>query len=202
VTTLHRAFFARPAPDVASDLIGCVLVSHVGGSRVSGRIVETEAYGDDDPASHAYGGMTPRNASMFGPPGRAYVYRSYGVHWCFNVVTMPAGVGQAVLIRALEPIEGLSLMAQRRGRGAAHDLCSGPGKLCAALAISGALDGIALTGRVLGIVPPSHQCSASGQSVRAGVQVVCSPRIGISRGCDRFWRYTEPNSKYLSRLRV
>jgi len=176
--------FDRPAPLVARGLIGARLLI----DGVGGRIVETEAYDAVDPASHSYRGQTPRNAPMFGPVGRAYVYRIYGLHWCFNVVCDAASPGSAVLIRALEPIEGVQIMQARRGVAAARDLCSGPGKLCQALAIDGRLNGIALTS------PPFDLTAAAGAP-----NVVQGPRIGVSAGVGTAWRFAEAGSRFLSR---
>ncbi len=173
-----------PAPEVARALIGMKLL--VGG--VGGRVVETEAYDRDDPASHSFNGPTARNAAMFGPPGRAYVYRSYGLHWCLNVVCGLAP-GSAVLIRALEPEHGLELMRERRGPVSDRDLCRGPGRLCQALAITGALDGRPLDAR---------RPSRSSDRV-AGVEVVTGGRIGITRGADTPWRFGLAGSRLLSR---
>lgn len=186
---LTRAFYARRADRVAQDLIGCVLVHDASEGRVAGRIVETEAYLDrDDPASHAHPGPTSRNASMFGPPGRAYVYLSYGVHHCFNVVTGAAGSGQAVLVRALEPLEGAELMGRRRGRDAVRELCSGPGKLAQALGIGPVHDGASLL--------------AGALSIRARVaepHVARGTRVGITKAAELPLRFGDAGSRFLSR---
>jgi DNA-3-methyladenine glycosylase len=174
--------FSRPPVDVARDLIGARLT--LGG--VGGIIVETEAYHHEDPASHSHGGRTPRNAAMFGPVVRAYVYRSYGIHWCLNVVcgTEP---GSAVLIRALEPTDGLDIMRARRGVEATRLLCSGPGRLAQALAITREHDGARLD------EAPFALTFAPGRPIVAG------PRIGISRAADRPWRFGLAGSRFLSR---
>ena len=180
---LSPAFYARPAPEVARALIGVQLLV----AGVGGRVVETEAYDREDPASHSFNGPTNRNAAMFGPPGRAYVYRSYGLHWCLNVV---CGVepGSAVLIRALEPEHGLDLMRERRGKVSDRDLCRGPGRLCQALAITGALDG-----RPLDAVP------FMVLDREAQAEVITSRRIGITRAADTPWRFSLVGSRLLSR---
>jgi len=154
--TLSRAFFGRSVHEVAPELIGAILL--VG--RVGGRIVEVEAYHQTDPAAHSYNGPTARNAVMFGPPGFAYVYRSYGIHWCLNFVCEPKGSASAVLIRALEPTAGIPTMRRRRGVVEERLLCSGPGRLCEALGITDAHNGLALDrppfaifGRPLGLPP-------------------------------------------------
>lgn len=182
---------SRRADAVAPRLLGWRLVSEVGGERTEGEIVEVEAYlGADDPASHAAtkGGATDRNRSMFGPPGLLYVYRSYGVHWCANVVTGPDGDPSAVLIRALRPIDGLPTMARRRGRD--HDLCSGPGRLTRALGIAGEHDGHDLRNPPVRLVPAG---SVEPRVIRR------SPRIGISRARERLLRFTLDGSPHLSR---
>ena len=176
-------FYARPAPELARTLIGMQLLV----DGVGGRVVETEAYDRDDPASHTFNGPTVRNAAMFGPPGTAYVYRSYGLHWCLNLV---CGVtpGSAVLIRALEPEHGLDLMRDRRGRVLDRDLCRGPGRLCQALAITGALDGQSLDTAPFTVLDR-----------RAQAEVITGRRIGITRGADTPWRFGLAGSRFLSR---
>ena len=182
---LRRDFFARSVHEVAPDLIGATLLV----DGVGGRIVEVEAYEQQDPASHAYRGRTPRNAAMFGPPGHAYVYRSYGVHWCLNLVCGGEGVPEAVLVRALEPKRGLELQQSRRGVENVRQLCSGPGKLCQALGITREHDGLALD------VPPFRL------EARADApEIVTGPRIGITRATDLRWRYGEAGSPFLSRV--
>jgi DNA-3-methyladenine glycosylase len=195
---LPPAFYARAADTVARGLLGCVLVSEIGSARTSGRIVETEAYiGPHDPASHAAEriGRTARNSSMYGSPGIAYVYRSYGVHWCLNTVTGHAGFPAAVLVRALEPAAGLELMRQRRTiRGRVPGdrvLCSGPGRLTAALAIDGTLDGHRLDRAPLWI--------EAGEPV-SDADVVQGPRIGITRAADWPLRFCLRSSRWLSRV--
>jgi len=181
---IPRAFFARPVLEVAEELIGATfLVDGVGG-----KIVEVEAYHHEDPAAHGYRGRTERNATMFGPPGYAYVYRSYGIHWCVNFVCEPEGVADAVLIRALEPTHKLSLMRRRRGVEDERRLCSGPGRLCQALAITGAHDGLALDRPPFRLEPRTEK-----------PEVVRGPRVGISRATDLPWRFGLAGSRYLSR---
>lgn len=181
---LDRDFFDRAAPLVAADLIGCNILA----SGVGGRVVETEAYCDDDPASHSFSGETARNRSMFGPPGRAYVYRSYGIHWCLNVVCTR---GQAVLFRALEPETGIDTMRARRGRTSLTELCSGPGKLGQALAIDATDDGRPFDGIGLALFPP--------RSGSLRIEVLTGPRIGISRAVEQPWRFGLAGSRFLSR---
>ena len=185
---LPAAFYNRDTILVARELIGCVLRHETKNGVLAGRIVETEAYGPDDPANHAHRGLTKRNASMFGPPGSAYVYRIYGVHWCFNAVTRPEGVGEAVLIRALEPIEGFEQMHVRRELSDNKRLCNGPGTLCCALGITGALDGTDLSTGALQIL-------GSGGMAES----VARPRIGITKAADLMWRFVIPDNRYVSR---
>ncbi|KQP61300.1 DNA-3-methyladenine glycosylase [Methylobacterium sp. Leaf108] len=178
---LGPAFFDRPVVTVAADLVGCLLsVEGVGGI-----VVETEAYDRTDPASHSVNGQTRRNAAMFGPPGHAYVYRSYGLHWCLNLVCEP---GSAVLIRALEPRAGIAAMEARRGLSALRLLCAGPGRLTQALGITGAFDARPLDNdgfHLLGSPTP--------------VRVVADRRIGISRAVERPWRFLAEGSRFVSR---
>ncbi|HEX9351754.1 MAG TPA: DNA-3-methyladenine glycosylase [Gaiellaceae bacterium] len=180
---LRKSFFARSVHDVAPELVGATLLV----DGVGGRIVEVEAYDHEDPAAHGYRGRTPRNASMFGPPGHAYVYRSYGVHWCLNFVCEGEGTPSAVLVRALEPTRGLDVMAARRGTAEPRLLCSGPGRLCQALGLSGAHDGLALD-------RPPFELYA-----REDVEVAAGPRIGLTKAAERPWRYGEAGSRFLSR---
>ena len=176
--------FAAPSSEIAARLIGVTLLV----DGVGGRIVETEAYDREDPASHSFAGPNPRNASMFGPPGRAYVYRSYGIHWCLNFVCREAGHGAGVLIRALEPTRGLEAMRARRGLMDERLLCAGPGRLGQALAITREHDGLRLDR------PPFRLLPAN-----APLEVVAGPRIGISKGRDAPWRFGLRGSRFLSR---
>lgn len=177
----------------ARSLLGCLLHRETGAGLVAGIIVETEAYlGINDPASHSARGKSDRNASMFGPAGRAYVYLIYGVHHCFNVVTGPEGSGEAVLIRAVEPLHGLELMEKRRGKGCPpENLCSGPGKLCQAFSIDLALDGHNLADPPLMIKPRPEN---SGD-----FKIVTSPRIGIKKAAELPLRFYIDRNTYLSR---
>jgi DNA-3-methyladenine glycosylase len=178
---MDQNFFARDAVAVAVELLGTrVLVDGVGGL-----IVETEAYRKDDEASHSFRGPTAANAAMFGEPARAYIYRSYGLHWCLNFVCAP---GSAVLIRALEPTHGQQVMAARRGVTAARKLCAGPGNLCRALAITGGMNGLSLLQPPFFLEPPDEvPVSVSGR------------RIGISKAAERPWRFAMRGSFYLSK---
>jgi DNA-3-methyladenine glycosylase len=177
-------FFARDVHAVAYDLIGAELL--VGGA--GGPIVEVEAYTPDDPAAHGFRGRTARNASMFGPAGHAYVYRSYGIHWCLNVVCEGEGVPSALLLRALEPRRGLETMRARRGLDDPLLLCSGPGRLCQALGVTGAEDGLPLDR------PPFELRSAASRCA-----IAVGPRIGLSKAAERPWRYGLAGSAFLSR---
>jgi len=187
VSALDAAFFNRSVHEVARDLVGCTLLVDGAG----GVIVETESYHRDDPACHAYVGLTPRTATLFGPPGRAYVYLSYGIHSLLNAVAEPEGSAAAVLIRALEPRWGIAEMRRRRGREEVRDLCSGPGKLTEALGVGVELNGVPLT------EPPFElRARAAGSD---GIEIVTGPRIGITRAVELPWRYCADGSPHLSR---
>jgi DNA-3-methyladenine glycosylase len=183
---LSRSFYARPTVEVAADLIGKLLVSTIGGVTTSGVILETEAYTPDDPASHSFRGPTLRNRSMFGPPGHLYVYRIYGIHSCANVVTEPEHTGAAVLLRAIQPIDGIGVIASRRGIADPKRFANGPGKLGQALGINRTHDGLDLLqrGSLVRIADSGHRV----RSIRA------TPRIGISKAVDRMWRFIADGS--------
>ncbi len=182
--------FAAPAHEVARRLIGMTLLV----DGVGGCIVETEAYDQTDPASHTFGGPTVRNAAMFGPPGRAYVYRSYGLHWCLNTVCREADHGAGVLLRALEPTHGIDTMRQRRGLQDVRLLCAGPGRLAQALGIHAGMNGVPLH------MPPFALLQADALAAQEGAdQIVAGPRIGISKAVDVPWRFGLRGSRYLSR---
>lgn len=184
LSTIAGIDFSAPAELVAQQLIGVVVLVN----GVGGRIVETEAYDREDPASHAYSGPTERNASMFGPPAHAYVYRSYGIHWCLNFVCREAGHGAGVLLRALEPVAGLDVMRMRRDAEDERLLCSGPGKLCQALGVTRGHNGMALA------AAPFELLAAP-----AGIEIVAGPRIGISKAVDVAWRFGLAGSRFVSR---
>ncbi|MBR1220246.1 DNA-3-methyladenine glycosylase [Bradyrhizobium sp. U87765 SZCCT0131] len=181
---LRRSFFDRSVHAVAPDLIGATLLV----DGVGGTIVEVEAYHHTEPAAHSYNGPTPRNAVMFGPAGFAYVYRSYGIHWCVNFVCEEAGSASAVLIRALEPTHGLAAMRRRRGLPDERALCSGPGKLCEALAISDRHNGLPLDRP-----PIALHARITEPPIVAGI------RIGITKAAELPWRYGLKGSRYLSK---
>lgn len=187
---LPGSFYARDTGLVARELLGRILVRQSSEGTTSGMIVETEAYLQGDPSCHAYRGMTPRNRAMFGPPGRAYIYFTYGMHHCFNVVTSSEGVGEAVLIRALEPLEGIDLMRRRRGRERLAELCSGPARLVRAMGIDPALYGHDLSREPLYIV--------SG-SVVGREEVVVTTRVGIREGAELPLRFYIKGNGFVSR---
>jgi DNA-3-methyladenine glycosylase len=176
--------FSLPSDIVAHRLIGAI----VSVDGVGGKIVETEAYDPEDPASHTFSGITPRNAVMFGPPAHVYVYRSYGIHWCLNFVCREEGHGAGVLIRAIEPLTGLDAMRQRRGLDPLKLLCSGPGRVTQALAITHRHNGMSLLEAPFEIEAPQEH-----------VQVVIGPRIGITKAIDVPWRFGLAGSKFLSK---
>jgi DNA-3-methyladenine glycosylase len=177
-------FMAHPE-QVARALIGATLLV----DDVGGVIVETEAYDPTDPASHCFNGQTARNGAMFGPPGHAYVYQSYGLHWCLNFVCMPVGHGAGVLIRALQPTSGLATMRSRRGVENPILLCAGPGRVCQALGVTRALDGHSLGAPPFRLIPAPPD-----------VEVVTGPRIGISKAVDVPWRFGLKGSRFVSRV--
>jgi DNA-3-methyladenine glycosylase len=181
---LPRSFFDRSVHEVAPDLIGVTLLVN----GVGGVITEVEAYHHTDPAAHSFNGLTARNAVMFGPPGFAYVYRSYGIHWCVNFVCEAEGSASAVLIRALQPTSGIAAMQRRRGTSDERLLCSGPGRLCEALGITQAQNGLPLEKKPFELRAPQSR-----------PQIATGPRIGISKAVDLPWRYGLKDSRYLSK---
>jgi DNA-3-methyladenine glycosylase len=181
---LHPSFFARSVHTVAPDLIGATLLF----ADIGGIIVEVEAYHHTDPAAHSFRGRTERNAIMFGPPGFAYVYRSYGIHWCLNFVCEPKGSASAVLIRALAPSHGIATMRRRRGLADERLLCSGPGRLCEALAITANHNGLALDRSPFRLLARDKD-----------VEVVSGPRIGLTKAAELPWRYGLKGSRFLSK---
>ena len=188
---LHSAFFARDTVKVAPDLLGKYLVRLKDGERMVGRIVEVEAYrGSDDPASHAFRGLTPRNTPMFGDPGHAYVYFTYGNHYCLNITTQKAGTPGAVLLRALEPLEGIDVMRRFRPSVADSELTNGPGKLTKALAIDKSLNEQDMTVRGPLFVADPGKCE---------LEVWHSTRVGIGEGLDRLWRFYIKGNPYVSK---
>ncbi len=186
---MTHSFYTRPVLDVARDLVGCT-VSY---GDASGVIVETEAYHDSEPACHAYVGRTRRTETLFGPPGRAYVYRSYGIHALLNAVCEPEGVGAAVLIRALEPVSGVEGMRERRGMQRLDQLCSGPGKLTQALGIGLELNGSDL---VRGPIQIREPAAASRRPA-----LTIAPRVGITKAADLPWRFSAAGNPFVSRPR-
>jgi DNA-3-methyladenine glycosylase len=184
---VNRAFFEQSVHEVARELIGCEIAV----AETAGVIVETEAYEAADPACHAYIGRTRRNEVLFGPPGHAYVYLSYGIHSLLNFVTEPEGAASAVLIRALEPTRGFELMAKRRGRDEVAELCSGPGKLTEALGVGLELNGADLFAPPFELTPPAGAWGTA--------EVVTGPRIGITKAAELPWRYCVKGSRFVSR---
>jgi len=178
--------FSAPSAEVGRRLIGVTLLV----DGVGGRIVETEAYDRTEPAAHCYNGPTPRNFSMFGPPGRSYVYRSHGLHWCLNFVCREEGHGAGVLIRALEPLAGLEQMRERRGLDDPRLLCSGPGRLCQALGVTREFNNLALDEAPFALLAPD---------AGAAVEVLAGPRIGISKAVELPWRFGLAGSRFLSK---
>jgi DNA-3-methyladenine glycosylase len=186
---LREAFFARPVHEVARDLVGCTLL--VG--DCGGVIVETESYHREDPACHAYVGRTARSRILFGPPAHAYVYLSYGIHSLLNAVAEPDGDAAAVLIRALQPTDGIEVMRRRRGRERIEELCSGPGRLTEALGVGLELNGASLLEAPFALLPRTAEWSA--------VEIVAGPRIGISKAVEYPWRFCAAGSPFVSRPR-
>lgn len=179
-----RIDFLAPSDEVAQALIG----AHVYIDGVGGRVVETEAYDREDPASHSFSGPSERNGVMFGPPGRVYVYRSYGIHWCLNFVCREAGHGAAVLVRAIEPLQGLGQMRERRGLDDERLLCAGPGRLAQAMGVTRDLNGLRLDRAPFELRPRDE-----------AVHVVAGPRIGISKAVEVPWRFGLAGSRFLSK---
>ncbi|MBP6964705.1 MAG: DNA-3-methyladenine glycosylase [Armatimonadetes bacterium] len=186
---LPREFYLRDTIEAARAILGKVLVRRTPEEIIAGRIVEAEAYTSDDPSCHACRGMTKRNAQMFGPPGHAYVYFTYGMYHCFNAVTAPEGVGEAVLIRAAEPLEGLELMEKNRGTDVLTNLASGPGKLCMAFGLDRLQNGLDLTGSDLTIVDDGFVPG----------EIVTTTRIGIREAADYPWRFYLAGNAHVSK---
>lgn len=187
---LKKDFYNRPTLRIAKEVLGKYLVVNRNGKKLCGKIVEAEAYiGHSDPASHAYRGMTPRNKIMFGQPGFAYVYFTYGMYHCLNLVTEKKGVPAAVLIRALEPIEGIKIMKRRRKRKKLEELTSGPGKLCQAMGITRELYGADLCGRTIYLEDRNKQ----------SVKIVTTNRVGVDQGKEKKWRFYIRESRFVSR---
>lgn len=188
MSALSQVFFQKDAVELAQDLLGCILVHEANEGVTSGTIVETEAYSQEDAASHSYKGETERTKAMFGPAGHAYIYFTYGMHYCFNVVSGEVGHGQGVLIRALEPVSGVDLMQRRRGRET--DLCNGPAKLVQAMGITKADYGKSLFDSNLYIKPRQAKPAISQ-----------GPRIGITQAVDVPWRFWVTDNPHVSKLR-
>jgi DNA-3-methyladenine glycosylase len=186
---LSREFYLQPTLDVARDLLGKVLIHRTPRGILAGRIVEAEAYTSNDPACHACKGMTKRNAVMFGEPGHAYVYFTYGMYYCFNAVTAPEGVGEGALVRAVEPLEGVEIMEENRGTEVLTNLCSGPGKLCMAFGLDGRHNGLDLTNSELVIVDDGWLPG----------EIVAAKRIGIRQGVDLPWRFYLAGNPHVSK---
>ncbi len=193
---MPREFFEQDTVTVARKLLGAYLVHDSPEGKTAGRIVETEAYLRNDPACHASKGRTPRNAPMFGKPGTAYVYLIYGMYHCFNVVSAPEGIGEAVLIRALEPLEGLDLMAERRGCAVGRNLCGGPGRLAQAMDLTPVCNGESLRRGDLRLYGFE---SFTGREALSLGPVVTTTRIGITRGADLPLRFYLADSPFVSR---
>ena len=205
---LPLAFYLQDTLTAAQALLGCILIHDSPEGLTAGRISETEAYRRDDPASHAFRGQTARNATMFGPPGHAYIYLTYGMHYCLNAVTAPEGIAEAVLLRAVEPLAGVELMGRRRSlseRDAIPDdqkarirlgraLCGGPGKLCQAFGLDRALNGCDLTAQARLWI-----ASTGERKPEEAGRIIATPRIGITQAVDRLWRFTLQGDPYTSR---
>lgn len=187
---LELSFYHQDTLTVARSLIGFILQTNINGQITSGQIVETEAYLQNDPAAHSFIGPTPRNQALFGPAGTIYVYLIYGLHYCFNVVTNQSGTGEAVLIRALKPLEGLSTMQQRRGLTDQKQLCNGPAKLAQALGITPSLNGQSLLNGSVTILKPTNSPL---------LEIHTTTRIGITKAADLPYRFYLKNSPFISR---
>lgn len=188
---LSRRFYERPSPIVARALIGRLLVRRLDGDLLVGRIVETEAYEEGDPASHSYRGRTPRTSVMFGSGGHLYVYFTYGMHYCMNVVTSRYGEGSAVLLRAVEPLVGIPRMTALRGGADARSLCAGPARLTQAFAVGSSQNGTDLVA--------GTELFVASRRARRSAPVIAVPRVGITAATDRLWRFLDPGSTFLSR---